>query len=114
MRHINPTLVGRTIYFQRDEIILLFSYHFANMNLLIAFHTILQNEESLGRLEEVEDVGQEEDLEVERLEESLDGGQEHSKEEEDDEEEGHEEGEGLDDEGVLVMGLHQDLHPHAG
>jgi hypothetical protein len=57
-------------------------------------------------LEEVEDVGQKEDLEVERLEESLDGGQEHSKEEEDDEEEGHEEGEGLDDEGVLVMGLH--------
>jgi hypothetical protein len=34
------------------------------MNLLISFHSIFQDEESLGREEEVEHVGQEEDLEV--------------------------------------------------
>jgi hypothetical protein len=29
MNHIDPSLVGRTVCFQRDEVILLFSYHFA-------------------------------------------------------------------------------------
>jgi hypothetical protein len=33
---------------------------FCNMNLLIAFHTILQNEDNSRREEEVEDAGQEE------------------------------------------------------
>jgi hypothetical protein len=34
------------------------------MNLLISFHSILQNDESSRREEEVEDAGREEDLEV--------------------------------------------------
>jgi hypothetical protein len=59
----------------------------------------------------VEDEGREEDLEVEGWEESSDGGQE-DLEEEDNEEEGHEEGVGLDNEGIGVMGLLQDPHPH--
>jgi hypothetical protein len=50
----------------------------------------------------VEDERQEEDLDVAGWEEGFDGGQEDSKEEE---EEGHEEGAGLDDEGVGVTGL---------
>jgi hypothetical protein len=29
LRHIDSALVGQTIYFQRDEVILIFSYHFA-------------------------------------------------------------------------------------
>jgi hypothetical protein len=29
MRHIDPTLVGRTVCFERNEVILLFSCHFA-------------------------------------------------------------------------------------
>jgi hypothetical protein len=29
MKHIDLSLVGRTVYFQRDEVILLFSYYFA-------------------------------------------------------------------------------------
>jgi hypothetical protein len=57
--------------------------------------------------EEVEDAGREEDLEVAEWEQSSDGGQEDSKEEEE-----HEEGAGLDDEGVGVMGLLQDPLPH--
>jgi hypothetical protein len=28
LRHIDLTLVGRTVYFQRNEVILMFSYHF--------------------------------------------------------------------------------------
>jgi hypothetical protein len=55
----------------------------------------------------VEDERQEEDLNVAGWEEGFDGEQEDSKEEE-----GHEEGAGLDDEGVGVTGLLQDPHPH--
>jgi hypothetical protein len=43
------------------------------MNFLIPFHSIFQDEESLGREEEVEHVGWE-DLEVAWLEETSDGG----------------------------------------
>jgi hypothetical protein len=43
------------------------------MNLLIGFCIILQNEQSLGWVEEVEDAGWE-DLEVAGREESSDGG----------------------------------------
>jgi hypothetical protein len=81
-----------------------------------SFH--FQDEESLGREEEVEHVGREEDLEVAGLEETSDGGQDFVEEEDeeedghDDEEEGHEESAGLDDEGVGVTGLLQDPHPH--
>jgi hypothetical protein len=64
----------------------------------------------------VEDVGWEVDLEVVGHEESSDGGQDDSEEEDNDEEEGnedgHEEGVGLNDEGMGVTGLLQDLHPH--
>jgi hypothetical protein len=55
------------------------------VNLLIAFHIILKNEESLGPEEEVEDVGRE-DFEVAGQKESSDGGQEHSKQEDEEEE----------------------------
>jgi hypothetical protein len=55
------------------------------MNLLISFHSIFQDEESLGR---------EEDLELAGLEETSDGGQDSEEEDE-----GHEESVGLDDEG---------------
>jgi hypothetical protein len=76
------------------------------MNLLISFHSIFQDEETSGWEEEVEDAGREEDLEVAGREESSDGGQEDSKEVDSEEaeegEEGHEEGAGLDDEGVGV------------
>jgi hypothetical protein len=65
----------------------------------------------LEREEEVEHAGREEDLEVAGLEETFDGGHD-SMEEGDEEEEGHEEGAGLDDEGVGVMGLLWDPHPH--
>jgi hypothetical protein len=54
MKHIDSSLVGRGICFHREEVILLFSYHFCNMNLLISFHSIFQDEESLGREEEVD------------------------------------------------------------
>jgi hypothetical protein len=76
------------------------------MNLLISLYSIFKDEESLWWEEKVEIVG---------LEETSDGGQD-SKEEDDKEEneEGHEEGVGLDDEGVGVMGLLQDPHPHTG
>jgi hypothetical protein len=49
-----------------------------------------------------------------RLEEDLDvdGGQDSEEEEDEEEEEGHEDGAGLYDEGVGVMGLLQDPHPH--
>jgi hypothetical protein len=49
---------------------------FCNLNLLIAFQTILQNEER-SRQGEVEDVGRE-DLEFEGRDESSDGGHEDS------------------------------------
>jgi hypothetical protein len=62
----------------------------------------------LGREEVVEAVGLEEDLEVAGLEKTSNGGGQDSEEEE----EGHEDGAGLDDEGVGVTGLLQDLHPH--
>jgi hypothetical protein len=86
------------------------------MNLLIAFHTILQDEETLGQ-EEVEDAGREEDLQVAGQEESSNGGEEDSEEEDDNkeveegqEEDKKEEGAGQDDEG-WVTGLLQDPHP---
>jgi hypothetical protein len=50
---------------------------FCNMNLLIAFHIILQNEETLGRgPPRVENTLQEEDLDVGGWEEGSDGGRE--------------------------------------
>jgi hypothetical protein len=68
----------------------------------------------LRQEEEVEATGLEEEVEAMRLEEEdldEDGGQD-SKDEED-EEEGHEDGVGLYNEGVGMMGLLQDPHPHA-
>jgi hypothetical protein len=62
--------------------------------------------EDAGREEEMDNAGQEE-LEVAGREESSYGRQKY------DEEEGQEkEGAGQDDEGVGVMGLFQDPHPH--
>jgi hypothetical protein len=46
---------------RRGNIVIFMPFH--NMNLLISFHFIFQDEESLG-WEEVEHAGQEEDLEV--------------------------------------------------
>jgi hypothetical protein len=43
------------------------------MNLLISLHSIFQDEESLGREEEVEAAGLEEDLDAVRLEETSNG-----------------------------------------
>jgi hypothetical protein len=80
---------------------------FCNMNLLISLHSIFQDKESLGREEEVEAVGLE-DLEAVGLKETSNGGGRDSEEEE----EGHEDGVGLDDEGVGVTGLLQGPHPH--
>jgi ABC-type Mn2+/Zn2+ transport system permease subunit len=40
MKHIDLFLVGRTVCFQRDEVILLFFILFCNMNLLISFYLI--------------------------------------------------------------------------
>jgi hypothetical protein len=65
------------------------------MNLLISFHSIFQDKETSRRGEEVEDAGWE-DLDVVGWMESSDGGWEDSEEED----KGHEEGAGLDDEGV--------------
>jgi hypothetical protein len=76
------------------------------MSLLISLHSIFQDKESLGREEEVEVVGLE-DLEVVGLKETSNGGGRDSEEEE-----GHEDGAGLDDEGVGVTCLLQDPHPH--
>jgi hypothetical protein len=82
---------------------------FSNMNLLTSLHYIFQDEESLGREEEVEDAGPKEDLDTPRLEDTSDSGGRDCEEEEGHEEgeEGHEEGEeghddgaGLYDEGV--------------
>jgi hypothetical protein len=81
------------------------------MNLLTSLHSIFQHEESLRQNEEVEATGLEEEVEATRLEEEdldEDGGQDSEEEEE-----GHEDGAGLYDEGVGVMGLLQDPHPHA-
>jgi hypothetical protein len=80
------------------------------MNLLISLHSIFQDKESLGREEEVEVAGLE-DLEAVGLKETSNGGGRDSEEEEE-EEEGHEDGAGLDDEGVGVTGLLQDPHLH--
>jgi hypothetical protein len=44
------------------------------MNLLTSLHSIFQNEESLGRDEEVEAAGLEADLEVAELKETSNGG----------------------------------------
>jgi hypothetical protein len=74
------------------------------MNLLTYLHSIFQDEDSLGREEEVEVAGLEEDFDAARLEDTFNGGEQDSKEQEG-EEEGHEEG-------VGVTGLLQDLHPH--
>jgi hypothetical protein len=63
----------------------------------------------LRQEEEVEATGLEEEVEAMRLEEEdldEDGGQDSE------DEEGHEDGVGLYDEGVGVMGLLQDPHPH--
>jgi hypothetical protein len=60
---------------------------FCNMNLLISLHSIFQDEESLGREEEVEATGLQEDLDAAGLEDTSDGGGQDSEEEE-----GHEEG----------------------
>jgi hypothetical protein len=83
------------------------------------FSFYFQDEESLGREEEVEHAGLEEDVEVAGLEKTSNGGQDSVEEEDeeedkghDEEEEGHEEGAWLDDEGVGVTGLLQDPHPH--
>jgi hypothetical protein len=59
------------------------------MNLLISLHSIFQDEESLGREEEVEGVRLEEDLDATGLEDTSNGGGQNSKEEE-----RHEEGGG--------------------
>jgi hypothetical protein len=79
------------------------------MNLLTSLHSIFQNEESLRREEEVEATGLEEEVEATRLEEEdldEDGGYDSEEEEDkDEEEEGQEDGAGLYDEGVGVMGL---------
>jgi hypothetical protein len=85
------------------------------MNLLTSLHSIFQHEESLRRDEEVEATGLEEEVEAKGLEEEdldEDGG--HDSEEGCGEgEEGYEDGAGLYGEGVEVMGLLQDPHPHA-
>jgi hypothetical protein len=59
------------------------------MNLLISLHSIFQDEESLGREEEVEGARLEEDLDATGLEDTSNGGGQNSKEEE-----RHEEGGG--------------------
>jgi hypothetical protein len=46
---------------------------FFNMNLLISLHSIFQDEESLGREEEVEATGLEEDLNAEGLKDTSNG-----------------------------------------
>jgi hypothetical protein len=58
------------------------------MNLLTSLHSIFQNEESLGREEEVQVAGLEEDLDAVGLEDTSDGIGQDSEEEE-----GHEVGE---------------------
>jgi hypothetical protein len=68
------------------------------MNLSISSHSIFQDEESLGREEEVEAVVLD-DLDAVGLEDTTDGGGQDSKEE------GHEEGAGLYDEEVGVTVL---------
>jgi hypothetical protein len=92
------------------------------MNLLTSLHSIFQHEESLRRDEEVEATGLEEEVEAKGLEEEdldEDGGHDSEEEEDEDEEgcgegeEGYEDGAGLYGEGVEVMGLLQDPHPHA-
>jgi hypothetical protein len=45
LRHIDPTLVGRTVYFQRDEVILIYSYHFTIwIYWLLSYHFVEQGE----------------------------------------------------------------------
>jgi hypothetical protein len=83
------------------------------MDLLTSLHSIFQHEESLRQEEEVKATRLEEEVEATRLEEEdldEDGGQD--SEEEEEEKEGHEDGVGLCDEGVGVMDLLQDPHPH--
>jgi hypothetical protein len=73
------------------------------MNLLTSLHSIFQDGESWGGQEEVEATRLEADLEVVKLEETSGGGGQYYEQEEDEkdhEEEGHEDGVGLDDEGV--------------
>jgi hypothetical protein len=79
------------------------------MNLLTYLHSIFQDEDSLGREEEVEVSGLEEDFDAARLKDTFNGGEQDSKEQEDEEEEEGHEGH---EEGVGVTGLLQDLHPH--
>jgi hypothetical protein len=77
------------------------------MNLLISLDSIFQDEESLGREEEVEAMGREEDLDAARLEDTSDGGGHDSKEEE-----GHEEGVRLYDEGWGDKSASGSASPH--
>jgi hypothetical protein len=56
------------------------------MNLLISLHSIFQDEESLGREEEVEASGIEEDLDAVGLKDTSDGGGQDTEEEEGNEE----------------------------
>jgi hypothetical protein len=82
---------------------------FSYINLLISLHSIFQDEQSLGRKEEVEAAGLEY-LDTAGLKDSSDDRGQDSKEDEDGEDneeegheegdEGHEEGAGLYDEGV--------------
>jgi hypothetical protein len=48
LKHIDPTLVGRTICYQRSEVNIDIFIPFYNINLLIVFHTVLQDSESVG------------------------------------------------------------------
>ena len=49
LKHIDPALVGRTVCFERDQVIFTFVVQFCNMNLFIDFHIILQDQESSER-----------------------------------------------------------------
>jgi hypothetical protein len=67
------SLVGWGICFQRDEVILLFSYHFSIWIYWFLYISFFQDEESLGREEVVEAMGLEEDLDAVGLEDTSDG-----------------------------------------
>jgi hypothetical protein len=53
--------VGRTICYQRSEVNIDIFIPFYNINLLIVFHTVLQDSESVGQEEDSEGVRQEEE-----------------------------------------------------
>jgi hypothetical protein len=87
MKHVDPYLVGRPTFSQRDEVIFFICMPFSNMNLLTSLHSIFQDEEILRWEEEVEVVGLEEDLDDAGLEDPSDNGGHDSEEEEDEDEE---------------------------